>query len=94
MTDVLTLPFPARPSDPQTSQQAAAIERHGLRDRVRIILAANPQGLTDHELTAALGLDPAQKPTVGKRRQECGAVDTGVRRPSPTGSSCIVWAIR
>lgn len=94
MTDVLTLPFPARPSDPQTSQQAASVDRHNLRDRVRSILTEHPAGLTDHELTAALGLDPVQKPTVGKRRQECHAVDTGLRRPSPSGSPCVVWVIR
>ena len=81
-----------RPSDPDTSHIAARLERHSLRDRVRIILAAS-DGMTDHELTAALRLDPAQKPTVGKRRQECGAVDTGLRRPSPSGSPCVVWRL-
>ena len=81
-----------RPSDPDTSHIAARLERHSLRDRVRIILAGS-DGLTDHELTAALRLDPAQKPTVGKRRQECGAVDTGLRRPSPSGSPCVVWRL-
>ena len=82
-----------RPSDPDTSHIAARLERHSLRDRVRFILTEHPLGLTDHELTAALRLDPAQKPTVGKRRQECGAVDTGLRRPSPSGSPCVVWRL-
>ena len=92
MTDLLTLPFPARTSDPQTSQTAASLERHSLRDRVRIVLAAS-DGYTDWELTDALGLDRSQKPTVGKRRQECHAVDSGVRRPSPMNSPCIVWKL-
>ena len=81
-----------RPTDPNTSHAAAALVRHSLRDRVRIILAGS-DGMTDWELTDALGLDRSQKPTVGKRRQECGAIDTGLRRPSPSGSPCIVWRL-
>lgn len=81
-----------RASDPDTSHAAAALERTSLRDRVRWALESGV-GLTDWDITEALGLDPVQKPTVGKRRQECGAVDSGRRRPSPSGSPCVVWVL-
>lgn len=88
-----TLPFPARATDPQTSQSAAALGRVTLRVRVEQVLRANPQGLTDHEITDILGLPERRKPSCGKRRQEVGAVDTGLRRRSPDGLSVIVWAL-
>lgn len=45
-----------------------------LRQRVQACLDAHPDGLTDWEITAALGLPDRRKPSVAKRRQECGAV--------------------
>jgi hypothetical protein len=87
------LPFPARASDPDTSHQAAALDRVTLRARVHSVLERCPEGLTDHEITAMLGMDSDDKPTVGKRRQELGAVDTGRRRPSRKGKACVVWSL-
>jgi hypothetical protein len=86
------LPFPARTTDPDTSQQAAFGDRTPLRDRVNMALfTAGP--LTDWEITAELCLPRHRKPSVGKRRQELGCVDTGLRRPSPDGRPTIVWRL-
>lgn len=87
------LPPNVRPSDPDTSRSAAVIERMSIRERVRLTLVAHPDGLTDWELLDALGESPARKGTVTKRRQECGAVDTGRRRLSPLGCEAIVWTL-
>lgn len=85
--------FNVRRTDPETSRHAAAIDRSSLRGQVYVMLADHPDGLTDHELTQLLGLPPHRKPSVGKRRQEAGAFDTGLRRPSPDGHPCVVWAL-
>lgn len=87
------LPFPARATDPETSQRAAALQRVTLRQRVEAVLQANPQGVTDWELTDILGLPERRKGSCGKRRQECGAIDSGLRRRSPDGQSVIVWRL-
>lgn len=83
-----------RPGDPETSHAAAALKRVTLRQRVELVLSRHPHGLTDYELTDLLGLDRHRKPSVGKRRQELLAVDTGLRRPSPDGQPCVVWALQ
>lgn len=88
-----TLPFPARTTDPDTSQKAAALPRVTLREQVRCALTVHPEGLTDHEITAYLGLPDRRKPSVAKRRQEAGAIDTGLRRRSLDGCLCVVWAL-
>lgn len=86
--------FPnVRPTDPDTSHSAAALNRCTLRSRAETVLRAHPDGLNDHELTVLLGLELRRKPSVAKRRQELGAVDTGLRRPSPDGQPCIVWRL-
>lgn len=86
--------FNVRLTDPDTAHTAAALRRVTLGQRVQAELARNPAGLTDWELTGRLGLPDRKKPTVGKRRQEAGAVDTGLRRRSPDGLECIVWTLR
>jgi hypothetical protein len=99
MTAAPALPFPARASDPQTSHQAAALDRVTLRARVSHALTQNaiwaPEdgGLTDWEITHILRLPDRRKPSVAKRRQELGCVDTGTRRPSPDGRPTIVWRL-
>jgi len=81
-----------RSTDPATSRIAAALKRTTLRDRVEAALrAAGRSGATDWELTDLLGLGPEDKPSVGKRRQECRAVDSGVRRKTPKGLAAVVW---
>jgi hypothetical protein len=87
------LPFPARTTDPDTSQSAAALPRVTLREQVRCALTVHPSGLTDWEITAYLGLPDRRKASVGKRRQELGAIDTGLRRRSIDGQPCIVWRL-
>lgn len=95
MSDTL-LPFPpnVRRDDPTTSYEASALKRTSLRARVLDTLERHPNGLTDHELTLAIGEPERRKPSVAKRRQEVGAVDTGQRRTSVDGCACIVWSIR
>lgn len=85
--------FNVRRTDPETSRVAAGIDRTSLRGQVFATLADHPDGLTDHELTELLGLPAHRKPSVGKRRQEVSAVDTGLRRPSPDGHPCVVWTL-
>jgi hypothetical protein len=87
------LPPNVRPSDPDTSRAAAVLGRTSIRERVRLTLVAHPDGLTDWELTAALGEPAHRKASIGKRRQECGAIDTGRRRLSPLGCEAIVWTL-
>lgn len=84
-----------RASDPDTSHIAAAENeaRASLRSQVHALLLAHPAGATDWELADLLGLDASEKPSVVNRRRECGAVDTGLRRPSPKGKPCVVWAL-
>lgn len=82
-----------RLSDGDTSREAAAFaERHAEtdRDRVRACLRQHLGGLTDFELAEKLG---GQQTSLGKRRKEIGAIDTGIRRPSPSGCKAIVWAL-
>lgn len=92
MFDQPTL-FNVRPTDPETSHGVADLDRSTLRNQVRRTLTANPEGLTDWELTDLLGFEPRRKPSVGKRRQETGAIDSGRRRPSPDGHPCVVWVL-
>lgn len=95
VTDQLALAF--RRTDPDTSRTAA--ERARPRrdtDRLAVLRVhqANPSGLTDFELAALLG---RQQTSVGKRRGElrdAGLIcDSGERRPAPSGSPAVVWAL-
>jgi hypothetical protein len=64
------------------------------RKALAALVAAGDDGLTDFELAARLS---RQQTSSGKRRGELrdlGLVaDTGRRRPAPSGSAAIVWAI-
>ena len=88
-----TLPPVVGRHDPDTSRAAGSEDRTSLRMEVYDLLAAYPPGLTDWEITEALGLGVGDKPSVVNRRRECGAVDTFERRPSPSGRPCAVWAL-
>jgi hypothetical protein len=86
----------ARYSDPITSWLAAAdatVTANTHRERaLNALVTVGGHGMTDFELAEALGL---QQTSAGKRRGElrdAGLVaDSGRRRPSPSGSSAIVW---
>lgn len=83
-----------RATDPDTSRIAAAsTDRTCVRTLVAAILAAHPEGLTDHELWELTGLGWEQKGSVIRRRAECGAVDSLERRSSPSGRPCVVWVL-
>jgi hypothetical protein len=86
----------ARRSDPDTSHNAArlATGRISLKQAVRAILEDHPFGATDWEIWEATGLGIEHKPSVVNRRRECGAFDTFMRRPSPTGNPCVVWCLK
>lgn len=87
----------ARATDPDTSHRAAQRKRLTVdKDRAAVLSvhAENPKGLTDFELAEIMG---RQQTSVGKRRGElrdAGYIeDSGFRRPSPSGSSAIVWRL-
>lgn len=82
-----------RNTDPDTSRAAAVLPRSNRVEQVRQLLATFPNGLCDWEITRALGLPERKKPSVAKARYRTGAVDTGVRRPSPDGQPTIVWRL-
>lgn len=83
----------ARVSDPDTSHHAAwlaSLTSDHLRARCLRALKACP--LTDFELGDAVG---RQQTSAGKRRGELVALglveDSGLRRPTPSGATAIVW---
>lgn len=93
----------ARSTDPDTSHQAAhdtsfKASKHRLM-ALRTLRRFGP--LTDYELSARTGL---QQNSIGKRRKDCqdaGLVDfyyndlgAKVKRPAPSGSLALVWAIK
>jgi hypothetical protein len=85
----------ARRTDPATSWSAASdagVNASTHRGRALAALRAAPDGLTDFELADLLGV---QQTSIGKRRGELRdaglVVDSGTRRPAPSGSAAIVW---
>lgn len=87
-----TLPPVVGRRDPETSRVGYE-DRDPLRLKVRSILRACPDGLTDWELWEATGLGVEHEPSVVNRRRECGAVSTEARRLSPSGRPCVVWVL-
>ena len=83
-----------RNDDPDTSRNAKVFGF--TKDRIMVLRchARHPAGLTDYELAAITG---RQQNSVGKRRTELRdqgyIMDSSLRRPAPSGSSCIVWSI-
>jgi len=59
------------------------------RQRVKEWLETNGPS-TDFEIAKGLG---KQQTSVGKRRLELKCVDTGLRRPAPSGSPAVVWRL-
>tara|TARA_R110000868_G_scaffold137858_1_gene351519 strand:- start:1295 stop:1603 length:309 start_codon:yes stop_codon:yes gene_type:complete len=86
----------ARSTDPDTSTDAAVRIRGSRANAKEMaalnILRQNPDGLTSHEITDAIGenwgsITPRLKPLMKKGLIE----DSGLRRKSPLGVKCIVW---
>lgn len=87
----------ARVTDPETSHQAAASAASRKATDQALVLrihAAHPEGLTDFELADIADRIQA---SLGVRRGELRnaglIVNSGVKRPSPSGSPSIVWRI-
>lgn len=100
MTHQATL-FPmepcARATDPSTSHEAAKTATSNAakgRQIALVLLTLNPSGLTDFELAKLSGW---QQTSIGKRRGELRdagqVIDSGERRPAPSGAAAIVWKI-
>lgn len=95
---LVPLPDGARSTDPATSRAAAHDQRRrtGLPHRrvLAALFAAGERGLTDFELEKVTG---RKQTSYGVRRGElvrAGLVrNTGITRPSDTGSDAAVWAI-
>lgn len=100
------IPDPGRPApgawhrngtDTERAAALAAMPRKGSqRARVLERFQNDPYGWTDYELGEALGMF---RWVAGTRRGELirdgwPIVDIGERRPTDTGSSAIVWALR
>jgi len=91
-----------RATDPVTSHEAEAkVRPHASTGRRAVLSALALYGpLTDFELAERTGW---QQTSIGKRRGECVALGwveaftapsgTKCKRPSPSGSPAIVWAI-
>lgn len=91
----------ARPTDPPTSAAAAGDARNAVMGvgvlrlwALQWLDRADAHGLTDFELADLMG---RQQTSAGKRRGELRdnglVVDSGMKRPAPSGSLAIVWAI-
>ncbi len=84
-----------RTTDPTTSHKAAATaSKRGPTQRRRVWNTLKTLGpATDYEISTRLGI---LRSSASKRRQELSdagfIVDTGLRRPTDTGSSAIVWS--
>lgn len=97
-----TTPPGTRATDPVTSHEAEArVRPHASTGRRAVLSALALYGpLTDFELAERTGW---QQTSIGKRRGECVALGyveaftapdgTKCKRPSPSGSPAIVWAI-
>lgn len=87
-------PPAARSTDPITSHYAKRFRLNEDRIMVLGVHARHPYGLTDYELAAFMG---RQFNSVNVRRGELrnyGYIEqTSMKRPAPSGSSCIVWRI-
>jgi DNA-binding MarR family transcriptional regulator len=88
----------ARRSDPETSHEAAQEVEKSVTALEAIVLEAlrnHPLGLTNHEIVEFTGLtwntaSPRLHPLVKKG----WVIDSGERRPGPSGRNCIVWRLK
>jgi hypothetical protein len=87
----------ARHSDPETSREAGTEKLHWSEHRklaLAALVRAGDEGATDFALAAATGV---AQTSIGCRRKDLrnmGFVeDSGIKRPSPSGSPSIVWRV-
>jgi hypothetical protein len=82
-----------RRDHPSTSRAAARSLRSGsARARVFEAICAAPNGLTDEEIQARLGMNPStQRPRRVELVEDERIRDSGQRRPTASGSLAIVW---
>lgn len=92
VTDTL-FDHPARPTDPQTSHDAARRDRATLVGDVREILRRHPEGLTDDRIWQLSGLPFNRHGSVVKARKHAGAVATGRFGESLSGSRATIWTL-
>ena len=95
MTDARKTP-PATTSD--TRRAARPSTKRAASDRERVLgalIRRGPLGATDHELAAELGLliDTCRARRV-ELLHDALVVDSGRRRPSPSGHRATVWIVR
>lgn len=90
--------YPDRPGhrNTDTSREAAeALSPHLGRLQAlsnAAICAAGPRGLTKYETSDTLGIDyTAIHPRISELRKKGLVVDSGRRRPNPSGKKAIVW---
>jgi len=98
----LTLPEPAAKSNDQSTSVAAANDarKKCSENQMRALLLLAKKPMTDYELADATGM---QQNSIGKRRGDLYKIglvepetdDAGnqVKRPGPTGSTCLSWRI-
>ena len=90
-----------RRTDPVTSHEAESkVRPHASHGRRLVLALLSIRPMTDFELADSTGW---QQTSIGKRRGECVALGyveaftapdgTKCKRPSPSGSPAIVWAI-
>ena len=84
-----------RSTDPDTSIAAASSVMTEIgKDKVLKALKQYPGGLTDFELADETGW---QQTSIGKRRGELRdvglVIDSGYRKPAPSGRMAIVWCL-
>lgn len=82
------LPFPARLSDPDTSQAAAALDRTTAREQILALIARRRgYGATRNEAAATLGMERSTVSSRISQLHHAGRlVDSGERR-----DGCAVW---
>jgi len=84
-----------RSTDPDTSIAAASSVMTEIgKSKVLKALQKYPNGLTDFELADETGW---QQTSIGKRRGELRdvglVIDSGYRKPAPSGRMAIVWCL-
>lgn len=89
-------PGGVRNDDPDTSHEAAySVNSATTQGYILDLLRTHPDGLTAHEMSELLrmALNTVSPCTAPLLRKEF-IVDSGERRPGPSGRRCIVWKLK